>query len=79
MLGWGCYGSTDIKSNDLGFVAHPEEGCYFVGRLENSPAKVLDVAKDVGFSLIVGKEDEVMVLAEVFHLAVHSSIVGHCF
>jgi hypothetical protein len=79
LLGLGCYASTGIKSNDLGLIAHPEESCYFVGRLEDFSAVVFEVMKDGDFYLIVGKEDEVMDLAEVFHLAVHGGIVSHCF
>ncbi len=50
-----------------------------MGGLEDCSAIVFEVVKHGDFFLIVGNEDEVMVLAEVLHLAVHGSIMGHCF
>jgi hypothetical protein len=50
LLQLGCYGSTGIKSKDLGFIVHPkDESCYFVGRLEDCSAVVFEVVKDGDF------------------------------
>jgi hypothetical protein len=72
----GCYGSAGIESNNLGFGTSPKESCYLVGGLEDCSAIVFEVVKDCDFFLIVGNEDEVIVLAEILHLVVHSSIMG---
>ncbi len=75
----GCYGSTGIKSNNLGGRAYPEEGCYFVGGLENCSAVDFQIVENGDLFLVVSNENEVVVLAQLLHLGVHGGIVSHCF
>jgi hypothetical protein len=79
VFGLGGYGKVDIESNDLGIRAYPEEGCYFVGGLEDCPAIVFQIVKNGDLYLVVGDENEVVVLAQVLHLGVHGGGVSHCF
>ncbi len=78
-LGLGCYGSAGVESNNLGFGTHPKESCYLVGGLEDLSTIVFEVVKDGDFFLIVGNDDEVMVLTELLYLAVQGGVVGNCF
>ncbi len=78
-FGFGCYGSTGIKSNGLGIRAYPKEGCYCVGGLEHCFVVVFQIVKNGDLFLVVSDENEVVVLAQVLHLGVHGSVVSHCF
>ncbi len=78
-FGLGGYGDIDIESIGLGIRAYPEEGCYFVCGLDDCPAVVFQIVENGDLFLLVGNENEVVVLAQVLHLGVHGGIVSHCF
>ncbi len=78
-LGLGVNGGIDIENDNLGVRANPKESCYFVGGLEGCPPVVFQIVENDDLFLVVRNEDEVVVLAQVFHLGVHGGVVCHCF
>jgi hypothetical protein len=75
----GGNSAVNIKNNDLGIAANPKKSCYFVGGLEGCPPVVFQIVENDNLFLVVCNEDEVVVLAQVFHLGVYGSVVCHCF
>jgi hypothetical protein len=78
-FGLGGYGNVDIESNDLGVGAYPKEGCYLVGGLEDCPAVGFQILENGDLFLVVGHENEIIVLAQELYLGVHGGIMSHCF
>jgi hypothetical protein len=78
-FGLGGNGGVNVENDNLGVRANPKESCYFVCGLEGRPLVVFQIVENEDLFLVVQNEDEVVVLAQVFHLGVHGSIVCHCF
>jgi hypothetical protein len=69
-FGLGGNGGINVENKNLGTGANPNESCYFVG-------VVFQIVENDDVVLVVRDEDEVVVLAQVFHLGVHGGTMCH--